>query len=160
MDQATFDKLVDTLQRNEVEMMDVKRPAYTQGSEDVLANFKRVAARLETTPGQVLLTYFEKHMDAIRSALLHPEIPQAEEMSGRFLDARNYLALGYALLQESKGEPEFRAALEKGLQRTEEDLRQFEYQSYRETASLRTAIPDEDFREYTPDHDPTNKLPD
>lgn len=79
-----------------------KRPAYTIGSEDVLANFKRVAARVGITPGQVMAVYMLKHVDAVTSALCRPDLPQAEAISGRFADNINYLKLGYALICEEQ----------------------------------------------------------
>lgn len=77
-----------------------KRPAYTRGSDDVLANFKRVAAQAGLMPGHVLLVYAMKHWDAVCSALTDPSIPQAESVESRFADLINYLKLGYALLEE------------------------------------------------------------
>src|SRR5690606_3530337 len=77
-----------------------KRPAYTIGSEDVLANFKRIAERTGQEPGQVLATYMLKHVDAVTSALCRPDLPQAEAILGRFADLINYAKLGYALIEE------------------------------------------------------------
>lgn len=77
-----------------------KGPAYTFGKEDVLKNFKSVADRLNLTPLQVWGVYALKHFDAITSFAGDPNIPQAEDISGRFADAINYLKLGYALIVE------------------------------------------------------------
>jgi hypothetical protein len=77
-----------------------KRPGYTMGADDCLANFKRVAERAGLTPGQVWTVYFLKHVDAIASAMSKPSIEQAEPMEGRFADALNYLKLGFALWTE------------------------------------------------------------
>lgn len=78
-----------------------KRPAYTIGSSDVLRNFKSVAERAGITPAQAWAVYFLKHVDAITAAANNPNIPQAEELSGRFADALNYLKLGWALFVEA-----------------------------------------------------------
>jgi hypothetical protein len=43
-----------------------------------------------------------KHYDAILSALARPELPQAEEIEGRFADLINYAKLGYTLLMAQK----------------------------------------------------------
>ena len=40
------------------------------------------------------------HFDALMSYAKDPTIPQAEELTGRFADAVNYLKLGYALYAE------------------------------------------------------------
>jgi hypothetical protein len=79
---------------------DSKRPGYTIGSADVLANFKSVAARAGLTPGQAWTVYFLKHIDAITAIMCKPELPVSEAPEGRFADAVNYLKLGWAILQE------------------------------------------------------------
>jgi len=79
---------------------DSKRPAYTIGSLDVLNSFKSIATRVGVTPSQVWAVYFLKHVDAITAAANSDKIPQAEELSGRFADAINYLKLGWALISE------------------------------------------------------------
>ena len=77
-----------------------KRPGYTQDSNDVLANFKKAAEMNGVTPMQAWGTYFYKHVAAILSYAKDPDIPQAEELSGRFADAINYLKLGYHMINE------------------------------------------------------------
>jgi len=84
------------------EIEDAKRPSYTLGSEDVLANFKRVGERTGLTPGQVLSVYLLKHVDSITAALCRPDLPQAEAVKGRFADGLNYLKLGFALWSEEE----------------------------------------------------------
>lgn len=81
---------------------DAKRPGYTIGSEDVLANFKRVADRAGVSVGQAWAVYFLKHIDAICSVMTKPELPCAEAPVGRFADAINYLRLGWAIHVEAK----------------------------------------------------------
>lgn len=90
----------DLLLRTAEDIESSKRPAYTIGSEDVLANFKRIAERTGQEPGQVLATYMLKHVDAVTSALCRPDLPQAEAILGRFADLINYAKLGYALVVE------------------------------------------------------------
>lgn len=77
-----------------------KRPGYTVGSVDVLANFKRVADRAGITVGQAWAVYFLKHIDAITSIMTRPDLPVSEAPCGRFADAVNYLRLGWAILEE------------------------------------------------------------
>lgn len=79
-----------------------KRPGYTRGDADVLANFKDVARRVGLTPMQAWGAYFLKHVDAITSLAKDPSIPQAEAIEGRFADAVNYLKLGFALVAENE----------------------------------------------------------
>lgn len=95
-----FDQITAALMKTAEDISKAKRPAYTVGNVDVLHNFKSVAQRLGVSPGQALAVYMLKHMDAIITALTKPELPQAEEITGRFADAINYLKMGYALLKE------------------------------------------------------------
>lgn len=92
-----------------------KRPGYTGGSVDVLANFKKVAERVDTvcphcnqshklTAANVWAVYFLKHIDAILSIMNRPDLPVSEAALGRFSDARNYGTLGYAIQQERDAE--------------------------------------------------------
>lgn len=98
-----YDALRDDMVTYEQGISDAKRPGYTQGDIDVLQNFKSIAKRLGISPMQVWGVYSLKHLDAIMSYAKDPNLPQAEDLKGRFADARNYLMLGYALLTETKG---------------------------------------------------------
>jgi hypothetical protein len=98
-----YDDVACSLLADAHEIETSKRPAYTSGSADVLANFKSIAARTGATPGQVLTVYMLKHIDAITAALCMPGLPQAESVESRFADAVNYLKLGYALVVEREG---------------------------------------------------------
>jgi hypothetical protein len=106
MDTERYDEVCARLLGEAQALELAKRPSYTIGSPDVLANFKRVAERTGLRPGQVLMVYALKHLDAVTSALVDPTIPQGEARLGRFADAINYLKLGYALLEE-QDEPRF-----------------------------------------------------
>lgn len=79
-----------------------KRPGYTIGSPDVLANFKAVAARTGLTVGQVWAVYFLKHVDAMVSIMTRPDLPVSEAPPGRFADSINYTRLGFAILEERR----------------------------------------------------------
>jgi len=46
------------------------------------------------------MIYFLKHVDSITAMVRRPDLPQSEEMTGRFADALNYIKLLYALLKE------------------------------------------------------------
>jgi hypothetical protein len=109
-----------------------KRPGYTGGNVDVLANFMNVADRIDTicphcsqphklTAHNVWSVYFFKHIDAIISIMNRPDLPVSEAAIGRFSDARNYGALGYALQQERDN-----AHMVEKQRREEEKLRQFD----------------------------------
>ena len=100
MNSTDYDLLASGLLRLAHDIETSKRPGYTGGSIDVLANFKNVAARVGLTPEQAWAVYFLKHVDAVVSIMTRPDLPVSEEPPGRFADAVNYLKLGYALLAE------------------------------------------------------------
>ena len=100
MNAMDYDRVAEALLSEARSIETSKRPGYTIGSEDVLANFRRVASRTGLTAGQVWAVYFLKHVDAITSVMTKPELPCAEAPLGRFADAINYLRLGYAIHAE------------------------------------------------------------
>lgn len=100
MNTTDYDRVCDELMTLAREIELSKRPGYTVGSVDVLANFKRVAERAGITVGQAWAVYFLKHIDAITTIMTRPDLPVSEEPPGRFADAINYLRLGYAVLKE------------------------------------------------------------
>lgn len=84
--------------------------------KDRLANFKVVAMLLkmfnvdQSTPEGTWCTYFLKHVFAILAFM--GQRTESEPILGRFVDARNYLDLGYALVTEGQyTEPEPRLTL-------------------------------------------------
>lgn len=73
------------------------------GKEDMLANFKSIAAKTGLTKYQVWAVYFEKHISAINHSVKHsPDSPQVESepLLGRIVDAINYLRLFQCMLVE------------------------------------------------------------
>jgi len=100
MNTKDYDALADGLLAYARSIETSKRPGYTQGSVDVLANFKRTADRAGVTVGQAWAVFFLKHIDAITSIMTQPDLPVSEEPKGRFADAINYLRLGFAILDE------------------------------------------------------------
>jgi len=83
-----------------IEILDTKGPDYSN-SDDRLANFKRLAQLLGTTPLQIWAVYAMKHMDAIMTYAKSGKVA-SEEITGRFLDLANYAVLGAALVQEAQ----------------------------------------------------------
>lgn len=95
-----YDRVADELMALARSIETSKRPGYTGGSVDVLANFKGVAAKAGITTEQAWAVYLLKHIDAILSIMTKPDLPVSEEPPGRFADAINYLRLGYAIFKE------------------------------------------------------------
>lgn len=80
-----------------------KRPSYTVGSEDVLANFKRTAEHAGVTPGTVWGIFVLKHLDSVL-AYFKNGTTSSESIEGRFADLLNYINLGYAIYREEQDE--------------------------------------------------------
>lgn len=100
MTQAVYDAVAFGLIKQAAEIELSKRPGYTRGDIDVLANFKRAGQTAHITTKQAWVVFFMKHVDAIVTHMGQPDLPVSEEMSGRFADAINYLKLGYAIMRD------------------------------------------------------------
>ena len=69
------------------------------GSDDQLANFKRLGQALGLPPEAVLLVYLTKHLDSIQTYVRElPEPAPSEPITGRIDDAILYLILLKALI--------------------------------------------------------------
>ena len=96
---SDFKVFLTQMEAEEHEIMYTKGTEYTLGSDDKLANFKNVASTTGLTPLQVWSVYFQKHIASILNYVKDGKI-YSEPIRGRFQDARNYLALGIALIDE------------------------------------------------------------
>ena len=105
MNAQEFSQFLDNLIDAEKKIMIDKGNDYTKANEgaeeDRLYNFKDVAARTGLTPIQVWGIYFTKQINAIEKYIRTGKVA-SEPIEERFKDARNYLALGLALIQEEK----------------------------------------------------------
>lgn len=95
-----FDVVRKHLANEREEIVQKKRPEYTEGHEDVLRNFKVVATELGITPIQVWYVYFRKHVASISQFAADSKLTLSEPIFGRICDAMNYLELLYALVQD------------------------------------------------------------
>lgn len=75
---------------------------YTKGSSDRLANFKNSGADAGITPLQAWLVFYGKHHAAICSYIKTNGQSESEPIFGRFVDALNYLRLGWLLAKENE----------------------------------------------------------
>lgn len=73
------------------------------GSDDALANFRRIGAQLGLPPQVVLWVYLGKHIDAIASYVRNGHVLSEEPITGRIDDAILYLIL-LRLLVDDTGE--------------------------------------------------------
>jgi hypothetical protein len=86
-----FVKCIDTHENGQKE--------YAGDSNDVYANFKRVAKATDSTPMQVLLVYLLKHIDGITNYIKGHET-QREPIEGRIVDSIVYLTLLSGMIEE------------------------------------------------------------
>lgn len=96
-----FYTMCDEIYRDELlGIMKTKGEAYS-GTEDKLANFKRIASRLKISPYLVWAIFFSKHLDALDS-WLRGEYTDSEPIEGRINDLTNYLFLLRGLIKEKQ----------------------------------------------------------
>lgn len=98
---ATFDEAAARLIARAQEVWDAKVSSYTHGAADPLANFRRAAVELSTTPQQVAATYFYKHVSSILSIAAGGE-DGGEPILDRAADAVNYLKVLVTLIEEAQ----------------------------------------------------------
>lgn len=99
MDKQTYSSIKETLLNGASIVEMGKQKDYSQGTEDVLSNFKRIAEASGLQPLQVWLVYFLKHVDAVSTFAKTGRVA-SEPIEGRFQDLLNYVFLGYALVKD------------------------------------------------------------
>ncbi len=97
-----YTDICDTLSATASAIEKSKRTTYTVGDQDVLRNFKAVAERIGSTPAQVALTYFLKHVDSVITMVKRPDIEDSEPPIERFADIINYTRILHAILVEER----------------------------------------------------------
>lgn len=98
MKPADFESFRQLFDEDCVRVLLKKGNDYAAGG-DRLANFKRLSERLGLSPIQVWGVYFIKHVDAILEFAKAGKV-ESEPIRERFVDARNYLDLGLALVED------------------------------------------------------------
>ena len=102
MNREDFMNLTEHMQKEEEEEYLKKNADYAdRNGLNILANFERVAKNLNITPQMALLIYMEKHMDAIRTYIRFGSV-MSEPIEGRIKDARVYLSLLRAMVEQKK----------------------------------------------------------
>lgn len=101
-----FDELIAEFYARESLILGWKRGEYSPNA-DRLQNFREVADFIGRTPSEVALTYLLKHVQSIKNAVtLHGrynwtwETEEGEGLKQRIADARNYLLLLAACIDE------------------------------------------------------------
>lgn len=111
MTNEAFEKLSTDLMAECLATLNKKGPEYS-GTEDRLANFKRIAEEEQTDPITVGRIYQRKHIDAVNTfnkTLWSKGYEEAskhlsEPIKGRIVDVINYYILLYALYEEKRVE--------------------------------------------------------
>jgi hypothetical protein len=93
-----FDQYFADLCVEEVDLLRRKGQEYS-GKEDRHSNFKRLAVQLNMKPEAVLWVYLTKHLDSLAS-YIRGDYTGIEPIRGRIMDARNYLALLAAMIED------------------------------------------------------------
>jgi len=105
MTQAERMEFANRLLSEAMDTLIAKGNAYAGKKNDVLANFKRNADRLDLTKYQIWATYFNKHIDSVNNAIAeNPEMPvdSAESIHGRVIDIINYAIILECLIKEDE----------------------------------------------------------
>lgn len=103
-----FRKLAAEFQERETALLDHKRDEYASQEADVLENFTTLGLLLRRRPEQVAATLLAKHVQAILKQVEDDayawawETPKGEGLKQRISDARNYLLLLAACIDERK----------------------------------------------------------
>lgn len=100
-----FDRLLGIIEKDCNQVMASKGLDYSN-SKDRLIQFKKEAEKLEISPLFVWNIYFSKGLSAIEYAIRNEGCVNSENLYGRFIDAINYLKLGWALFEDRINEKE------------------------------------------------------
>lgn len=105
MDRPTFEQRLEASFQRLRDLNSTKGKEYS-GDEDVLADFKEVAAAIGITPEQALLTYMTKHWRAINSYVQRGRVLTASEpIEGRIDDLILYGHLLHGLIVDGWVDP-------------------------------------------------------
>ena len=95
-----FDKFMDALYEECKGMRNTKGKEYAH-AKDRFANFRRIAAELETTDLKVAYTYYKKHLDSVISYIkTGGQVYSTEPIRGRFVDLIVYSFLMAGMAEE------------------------------------------------------------
>lgn len=98
MNKETFDNLLITFKKSQLQTLTSKGNDYSK--EDLLSNFKEVAATVNITPAQVALTLICVKTSRLGTLLSSNTPPSNESVQDSVLDLANYSFLLHAILSE------------------------------------------------------------
>lgn len=99
MEIREFEIMHDCLIKEEKKLLKFKGEEYS-GESNTFKNFEDVAERLNMHPIHVLMVYYSKHNDSIFNYTKSFEVLSNEDITGRIMDARNYLAMLFAMIHK------------------------------------------------------------
>lgn len=110
MKEQEFLDIMNRMEETEHTIMGTKGMEYTVGDlkTDRLANFYRIAKELDQSPLVVCYIYLKKHLDSIACYVKNGIEYTDEKIEGRINDARNYMILLNAIIQEEKKNSAFK----------------------------------------------------
>jgi len=106
MDEKEFLKMMNEMEEEEHSILGTKGMEYTQGDlrHDRLANFFRLGNELRIDPKIICWIYLKKHLDSIVCYIKEGKEFSSETIKGRVNDARNYLLILYAIIEQQKSD--------------------------------------------------------
>jgi hypothetical protein len=97
MKMEQFRILYKELTIKEIELLELKGKEYS-GEDNTLLNFETCATKLNIHPIKVLMIFYSKHNDSIFSYSKDLKVYSNEDITSRIMDARNYLAILYVMV--------------------------------------------------------------
>lgn len=111
MSRSEFAALLELIQAEESEVRVAGQKEYAHDDDNAMGNFERIGRQLGLSREKVLWVYLAKHMDGIL-AYLNGHKSQREDIRGRIKDARMYLALLRAMVEDSSKQETFTMRVE------------------------------------------------
>lgn len=97
MNMKDFKEINESMVEEEFKLLYSKGKEYS-GDENTFRNFEETAIKLNIHPIKVLMIYYSKHSDSIFTFLKDFKVYSNEDITSRIMDARNYLAILYAMI--------------------------------------------------------------
>lgn len=102
MTKDRFKGLLDEMESSEHVTILGKGEEYTRGQADRLASFKEIASFAGVTPKQVCMIFMTKHWQGLAHFVATGQVKSDEDVTGRIMDLRVYLALMRAIIEEER----------------------------------------------------------
>ena len=100
MEKKEVDKLIEEIFEKVKEIRDAGQEEYARDTDNVFANFERVASFTGTTREKALLTYMIKHIDGL-CAYADGHRSQREDVRGRLTDIIVYCLLMWGMVDDN-----------------------------------------------------------